>query len=364
MAAAGRTASSGIVVVMVRHVVAVLFGGWVSGACTGAGTFLCESDQQCADGSEGVCQPNGLCSFPADDCPSGQRYGQHSGPLSGECVEPDAGNTGGRTSTGEAGGVEASTTGGGGDATAPTTDVTGPVDPDTTMGVGDTADPTTGAPVDSDLVLWLELEGGRRPLVPDSSESMADGVCIDGTCPQPVPGAIGSAASFDGVDDVIVVSHVPAFETTEGLTVSVWLYLEALPTEFWALVTKPFGDGLGNSWELYFYPGSDGTAPLGFAVGTGMGFIEVAAPELPPVAEWVHVAATWDGAEATLWMAGRAVGGFEVPSLMFDDQAIFVGADDDHGPDLVGYFDGRLDDVRVYRRALGADEIAALAMMP
>lgn len=43
--------------------------------------------------------------------------------------------------------------------------------------------------------------------------------------------------------------------------------------------------------------------------------------------------------------------GVEAPAVVFDEHAIHVGADDDHG----------IDDVRVDRRALAADELAALA---
>lgn len=35
-------------------------------------------DECIAGGVSGLCQPEGHCSFPSDDCGSGQRYGDHA----------------------------------------------------------------------------------------------------------------------------------------------------------------------------------------------------------------------------------------------------------------------------------------------
>src|SRR5688500_15117698 len=74
------------VVAGVLGALAALLGG-----CFGGGAFTCSDSSQC--GAGGTCQPNGLCSFADATCPSGQIYGEASGPLSGVCVgdePPDA----------------------------------------------------------------------------------------------------------------------------------------------------------------------------------------------------------------------------------------------------------------------------------
>ncbi|MEM9454578.1 MAG: LamG domain-containing protein [Myxococcota bacterium] len=64
-----------------------LAAGFLAGACQGAGAFVCTSDGDCVDGGmSGRCEPTGFCSFPDEVCPSMQRYGEHAGELSGECV--------------------------------------------------------------------------------------------------------------------------------------------------------------------------------------------------------------------------------------------------------------------------------------
>ena len=65
-------------------------------ACQGGSFFVCNDDVDCTgDGEQGLCQATGACSFPDQECDSGQRYGEGSPPaLAGECVMLDEGSTG------------------------------------------------------------------------------------------------------------------------------------------------------------------------------------------------------------------------------------------------------------------------------
>jgi cysteine-rich repeat protein len=58
----------------------------LASACLRTTSHQCASDEQC--GAAGACEDNGACSFPAADCESGRRFGDDTGPLSGECVPP------------------------------------------------------------------------------------------------------------------------------------------------------------------------------------------------------------------------------------------------------------------------------------
>lgn len=100
--------------------------GVLVGACHGPSAFVCTADGECMSGSgaPGVCEANGLCSFPDDVCDSGRRYGEHAGGLSGECVDggagtlgssgPGEGITGGLMSTSDGSGPEPADSSGGG----------------------------------------------------------------------------------------------------------------------------------------------------------------------------------------------------------------------------------------------------------
>lgn len=62
-----------------------LLGGIVG--CLSKPRFECAGAGECLNGAvQGTCEADGYCSFPDSSCPSGQRYGELSGPQAGECV--------------------------------------------------------------------------------------------------------------------------------------------------------------------------------------------------------------------------------------------------------------------------------------
>jgi hypothetical protein len=67
---------------------ALIAGALVLAACHRQ--FTCDDDTQCGNGGDaGTCEPNGSCSFPAGDCESGRRYGEHAAKdLVDRCVAP------------------------------------------------------------------------------------------------------------------------------------------------------------------------------------------------------------------------------------------------------------------------------------
>jgi hypothetical protein len=79
---------------------------------------------------------------------------------------------------------------------------------------------------------------------------------------------------------------------------------------------------------------------------------------------WTHVAATFDGERAALYLDGAPAGEARVAPFEASRGPAFVGA----RPDLQGgrakfapLFEGRLDDLRIFRGALTPDEVLALA---
>lgn len=73
-------------------VTCVWMAAWVTPGCgTPSPSFVCTDSVQCDVGVGGVCQPTGYCSFPDASCPSGQRYGEFAGTMSGLCVGDEPG---------------------------------------------------------------------------------------------------------------------------------------------------------------------------------------------------------------------------------------------------------------------------------
>lgn len=82
--------------------------GW---GCSSA-AFACDGNSQC--GADGLCEPQGYCSFPDLDCASGRRFGEGSSNVSGACVPVTPGegsSSADSTATGSAGGSGVTTAG-------------------------------------------------------------------------------------------------------------------------------------------------------------------------------------------------------------------------------------------------------------
>lgn len=76
--------------------------------------------------------------------------------------------------------------------------------------------------------------------------------------------------------------------------------------------------------------------------------------------QWTHVAVSYDGARLVFYIDGQgesvnAQFGFNLGSVL--DEPLLLGADDTREGD---YFDGLMDELRLYNRALSADEIRGL----
>ena len=328
-------------------------------ACAGQSAFLCSTDSQCdVEGRSGLCQPTGFCSFAATDCPSGQRFGDNSGPTSGQCVEP--------AGTGSDGGASPQETASpSDDADSTETGAVGTsVASDTSdSGGGETAasESSGGPALDPDLVLWLRLDEAMGPLYFDSSLYANDGSCFRETCPMLVEGQLLGAAKFDGINDHIAVPDAPAFETPQGFTLGVWVNLDEVPSSQASLLTKPVGNEAFNTWELYFGSYQAGVPVLQLSMGDGDGADVTAVTQGPfPLNTWFHVAGRWDGVDLELLVDGLVVATVANKAYAIDDHPVYVGADDDNVDGIEAFFPGAIDDVRVYRRVLDDAELQAL----
>ena len=89
----------------------------VLGGCVRLGAHRCDANQDCSrSGTQGTCQSDGYCSFPDDDCASGQAYGDLApDDLAGTCV---AGSGGGDSGPIASDGTDVTTTGPTDDATS------------------------------------------------------------------------------------------------------------------------------------------------------------------------------------------------------------------------------------------------------
>lgn len=182
-----------------------------------------------------------------------------------------------------------------------------------------------------------------------------DGTCT--SCPLDVStGAAGDALRFNGTTDIIDVPATPAFATVTGFTVSLWLRLETAPTTGMVLCSAglQLGPDFLNSWQL--------CAEEGHVLWVGWydaGLHHMGAFDIGEDA-WHHVVLRWDGTTLTMTVDANFPGSVsETASLQFDGGPLYIGADRDTGTPAF-WWDGSIDDLRIYNRALSDSEITQL----
>lgn len=201
------------------------------------------------------------------------------------------------------------------------------------------------------LVLHLTCD---EPAAPGANVT---GHCPDGTVidePVLVPGVSGSALRFDGVDDYLEVPYNPNLGITTDLTLAAWVKRESFG-KYHVIVAKTSGR---NRWDydLYFEGASD---TLKFW-SDGLSPRESVSSGRVTNRNWNHVAVTRRGGAVTFYINGVAAGTATVTGNFPDSQfPVRVGSD---APTTM--FQGALDDLRIYSRALSAAEVQRLSLPP
>ncbi|MEO0705021.1 MAG: NF038122 family metalloprotease [Cyanobacteria bacterium J06649_5] len=168
-------------------------------------------------------------------------------------------------------------------------------------------------------------------------------------------GAVGGALEFGGVDDHILVADSAELDITQTLTLATWVNADAF--ENWTgLIIKgtsnvSYALELGSDGKLIFdtnYGNLAGASGQGtFYSSSGL-----------TINQWHHVAVTYDGNNVQFYIDGQLDSSTAASiTLGTSNEELVIGAD------LAGgsHFNGDLDDVRVYNRALSAEELAQLS---
>ncbi len=71
-----------------------LTGGLALGSCVDLLPYQCADDGDCTSMDGGLCEADSYCSYPDDACPSGRRYSDLAGILSGKCAGTPPGGSG------------------------------------------------------------------------------------------------------------------------------------------------------------------------------------------------------------------------------------------------------------------------------
>jgi hypothetical protein len=203
----------------------------------------------------------------------------------------------------------------------------------------------------ADLVGWWRLDEGTGSTAYDSSGNGNDGT-INGN-PRWVAGRVGTALDFDGNGDYVDCGNDPIFDITDEITLSIWVN------------ANDNGNGENNCWmgkgdntyaikhqtgnylEFFIYDGSWHSTNYSTDIASLNG-------------EWHHMAGTYDGSELKFYLDGELAANLVYSSTIgTSSNNVTLG---ENSQATGRYFDGMLDDARIYNEALSAADIKSIMM--
>ena len=247
------------------------------------------------------------------------------------------------------------------DATAPTADVLvggqalagagGPLSPPLPTLTGSVTD----LPVPFRPVLAAHFEGGAELGRRDGSERQRVLDCTASNCPSfGQVGRLGNAATFDGNDDTLATEDLTlraAPNERQPFTIAGWLNpSEVRGTIF--LAEQADGPAVKSAVQIQA-SGSDIVARLND--GT---LREIARGALGS-GKWTHVALSYDGQQARLYLNGVLSANSAVAGVFAGFNRANIGGATINGS--ADYFNGSLDELYIFDHAINAEEVASLA---
>jgi Concanavalin A-like lectin/glucanases superfamily/Bacterial Ig-like domain len=164
-------------------------------------------------------------------------------------------------------------------------------------------------------------------------------------------GRFGRALVFDGFNDWVTIPNDSDFNLTSGLTIEAWVRPDVLGSTWRTAVMKERSSNLAYA----LFANNNNRDPAGRVVTGGFDLSTGGGAQLA-LGAWSHIAMTWGSNALRVYVNGSPV------SARSTSGSLATGT----GPLRIGgnsfrseWFDGRIDEVRVYHRALSGSEIAA-----
>jgi chitodextrinase len=195
------------------------------------------------------------------------------------------------------------------------------------------------------LVAAFSFNEGPGTTVVDSSGNGNNGTIANATWS--TSGKYASALVFNGTNALVTVPDAASLHLTTSMTLEAWVNPSAVNSVWRDVIYK------GN--DNYYLEGSSGGGPSPAVGGTfGGANANVYGSAALALNTWAHLAATYDGTTLRLYVNGTQVS--SVPrtgSIATSSNPLQIGGDGIYGQ----YFNGLIDEVRVYNVALTQAQI-------
>ena len=228
------------------------------------------------------------------------------------------------------------------------------------------------------LTLWFANQVSAQQFVPKGLVSFwtFDSDTIDGntvkdvwgnnhgesTDADIVDGKIGQALAFNGTSSLVSIPDDPSFEFSDAITLEAWVNINLWAVPERHIIMAKYDQNQSKRYVQFAMKNDVGlSAFLGYSNGSA--YMQAQAGDKPAewVGEWVHVALTWDksdGGLPILYANGKKLEKYQDQQALQDDLSMndlpwTIGA----MPGFNRFFNGLIDEVRIYNRRLSDEEI-------
>ncbi len=213
------------------------------------------------------------------------------------------------------------------------------------------------ADVTDGLVGWWKLNGN-----PLASVSGNDGV-VYGASVAESPLGIDMAYNFNGSSNHITIPYSAVYRPLSGVTASAWVRPDNLTTTSRQKLLSMMETGsfsLGINGSVADVSCSANMVCFMIYINGSYYTAQVARSNLN-LSQWNHVVGTYNGSVVSLYINGSSVATTSASGTIGHSTApLCLGAEPNTTACTGDFLDGRLDDVRIYNRALSPSEITQL----
>jgi hypothetical protein len=194
----------------------------------------------------------------------------------------------------------------------------------------------------SGLIAWWPGDGNALDIVGGNNGTLMGGVTFTN-------GEVGQAFSFVGANEAVLIPYFPGSDlgAMPSWTIEAWVNPASFNNSSWPTIYAK------GHWDASLGLNS-GTGKLESWINNGNQLIGAT---VVPLGQWSHVALVYDGTNRTFYVNGAFAGAGSAPGINPDSNTSSIG---NVVPNESASFNGQIDEVSIYNRALSPNEIAAI----
>ncbi len=220
------------------------------------------------------------------------------------------------------------------------------------------------ADLNDGLVAYYSFSGNAN----DYSGNGNNGTVVGATLANDRFGNTASAYYFDGTDDYISANGILTPNQT-SITISAWFngttYIPDQNTK--AIVEQSDNNGVDAGFTLHLKESNNGNSVARFVVNDSIGGRNDVMTGDIIYNTWNNVVSVYDGTVQQIYLNGTLIMSTQNEGAIVNplNTSLFIGRSDPrHVGGETAYFEGYLDDIKIYNRALSDSEIQQLTVVP